>query len=296
MSMRDYRRQKRIPKRVAVIVGAIAAVAFVILYIYDMLFGLFIRPDEGECEFHFVDVGQGDCAMIITKDTTVVVDTGPQDHADSTERYIRRYTDTIDYLILTHPHEDHIGGSDELIESINVKNIIMSDATTDTVTYSNLLNAIEEADVNVIEAQSADKYSAGDIDITILAPNSEFTDYNDYSIVVKVEFGNTSTIITGDVEEHAERLILEKFESNVLETDILKLGHHGSYTSNTDDFLDVLSPEYAVITCGIDNEYGHPHIETLERLELHGIEYFRTDENGHIVFRSDGKALEVLHQ
>ncbi len=294
--MREYRRQKRIPKKVTAIVSSIAVVVFVILYVYDMLFGLFIGPDLGECEFHFVDVGQGDCAMIITEDATVVIDTGPQDHAKSTERYIRRYTDTIDYLILTHPHEDHIGGADEVIESVNVKNVIMSDAYTDTATFSTLLDAIETADINVIEAKTSDKYSVGDIDITILAPIGDFTDHNDYSIVAKVEYGKTSAIITGDVEQHAEGLIIDNFDESILNADILKLGHHGSYTSNSDGFLEVVSPNFAVITCGVDNEYGHPHIETLERLNKYGIDYYRTDENGHIVFRSNGKDLEVSHQ
>ena len=294
--MREYRRQKGIPKKVTTVISSIAVAIFVIFYVYDMLLGLFIGPDEGECEFHFIDVGQGDCAMIITEDTTVVVDTGPQDHAKSTERYISRYTDTIDYLILTHPHEDHIGGADELIESVTVKNIIMSDASTDTATFSTLLNAIEEDDINVIEAKSADKYSVGDIDITILAPIGDFTDHNDYSIVVKVEYGKTSAVITGDVEQHAEELIIDNFDERILNADILKLGHHGSYTSNSDGFLKAISPDYAVITCGVDNEYGHPHIETLDRLDKFGIDYFRTDQDGHIVFYSDGRDIKVSHQ
>lgn len=293
--MREYKKQKGIPKRVTVIISSILAAVFAILYVYDMLLGLFIGPDTGECEFHFVDVGQGDCAMIITEDTTVVIDAGPQDHAKSTERYISRYTDTIDYLILTHPHEDHIGGADELIESVIVKNIIMSDAYTDTATFSTLLDAIEAADINVIESESADVYSVGDIDITILAPIDDFTDHNDYSIVAKVEFGNTSAIITGDAEQHAEGLIINNFDGSVLNADILKLGHHGSYTSNSDEFLKIVSPRYAVITCGVDNEYGHPHIEILDKLEKFGIDYFRTDEDGHIVFRSNGIDLEVIN-
>lgn len=294
--MRDYRKHRGIPKKLTAIVSFVAVAVFIAFYVYDMLFGLISGPDTGECEFHFIDVGQGDCAMIITEEATVVIDTGPQDHAKSTEKYIKRYTDTIDYLILTHPHEDHIGGADELIESVIVKNVIMSDAYTDTVTFSNLLDAVEAADINVIEAKSTDKYRAGDIDITILAPIGDFTDHNDYSIVMKVEYGETSAIVTGDAEQHAEGLIIENFDDGLLSADILKLGHHGSYTSNSDGFLEIVSPQYAVITCGEDNEYGHPHTEILDKLDERGIDYFRTDEDGHIVFRSNGRDLEVSHQ
>ena len=282
-------------KTLSMTATAVVVVIFIVIYLLDSIFGLGSKQIDGECEFHFLNVGQGDCTMIITEDSVVVIDAGPDDHADSTQKYIKSYTDTIDYLILTHPHEDHIGGADEIIESMNVKNIIMSDASTDTGTFSSLLDVIEKSQINLIEAQAGDSYSTGEIYFTILAPIAEFTDLNDYSIVTKVEFGETSVIITGDVENHSEKLIAEEYAS-FLHADILQVGHHGSYTSNCEEFVSSVLPEYAVISCGKDNEYGHPHSETIERLEKYGIDYYRTDELGHIVFTSDGENVQYAGQ
>ena len=275
---------------------AIVVTVFVIIYILDSVFGLGNKKVTGECEFHFIDVGQGDATMIITEENVVLIDTGTQDHADSLLTYVKSYTDTIDYMILTHPHEDHIGGADEIIESILVKNIIMSDADSNTYTFTKLLDAIERENINLIEGVAGDSYTAGEIEFTILSPLTEFRDYNDYSLVTKVEFGNTSAIITGDVETHSERDMLEKYSFTTLKADIFQVGHHGSYTSNSTDFIKTIDPDYAVISCGIDNEYGHPHRETLEKLKKYDITYYRTDEVGSIVFFSDGKELEYKNQ
>jgi len=275
---------------------AIVVTVFVILYILDAVFGLGNADVSGKCEFHFIDVGQGDATMIITEDSAVLIDTGTQSHAERLATYVKSYTDKIDYMILTHPHEDHIGGADEIIESIYVENIIMSDADSDTYTFTKLLDAIEDANINLIQGIAGDSYTAGEIEFTILSPLEDFRDYNDYSLVTKVEFGNTSAIITGDVETHSEKDMVEKYGYNGLNADIFQVGHHGSYTSNSTEFIKCIDPEYAVISCGIDNEYGHPHRETLEKLERYDITCYRTDEMGTIVFSSDGKDLEYKGQ
>ncbi len=283
-------------KKISATTATIVIIIAVIFYILDAVGGLGNKDIEGNCEFHFIDVGQGDCTLIISEDAAIVIDAGPGDHADSTEKYIKSYTDTIDYLILTHPHEDHIGGADEIIESINVKNIIMSDASTDTATFTVLLDAVENSGANVIEAKSGDEYTAGDIVFTILSPVSDFTNYNDYSIVTKVEFGNTSAMITGDVEQHSEKLIIEKFKKGFLRSDIYQVSHHGSSTSNSSAFFSAISPKYAVIQCEDGNSYGHPHREIIKELENRNIEYYRTDKIGHVVFTSDGEKVEYKDQ
>ncbi len=274
--------------------SAVIVLVFIILYILDSQFGFGNKQVEGECEFHFIDVGQGDATMIISSDSTVVIDTGTGDHADSFAQYVKSYTDNVDYLILTHPHEDHIGGADELLELVHVDNVIMSDAYSETYTFTKILDAIEAADIPVIEAKAGDKYAAGEIEFTILAPLSEFTDYNDYSIVTKVEFGSSSVIVTGDVEHHSEKLMVERYGPSGLKADILQMGHHGSATSNHESFMECIAPEYAVISCGKDNEYGHPHRETLQKLRDFDITYYRTDKVGSIVFRTDGKNLSYV--
>lgn len=267
-----------------------------VLYLYETVYLGNDTSFGGGCEIHFLDVGQGDCTMIITEENTVVIDAGPNEFGKRAERYVSDYTDTVDYLILTHPHEDHIGGADELIESLDVKNVILSDATSDTVVFSTLLDTIENSSCNVIKANVGDEYRAGDIKLTILAPFFEFTDYNDYSIVTKVEYGNICAMVTGDAEKHSESEMVKRYGMLGLRADILKMGHHGSSTSNTIRFLDAVSPRYAVIQCGEGNVYGHPHRETLEKLKSRRISYYRTDLDGNVVFTTDGKEISVKNQ
>ncbi|MBQ4066308.1 MAG: MBL fold metallo-hydrolase [Clostridia bacterium] len=275
---------------------AVLIVIAVIFYIADVIINNESIALSGDCEFHFIDVGQGDSALIISEEGVVVIDAGPQDHAESTLEYIQSYTEEIDYLILTHPHEDHIGGADEIVSNLTVKNVIMSDAYSDTETIERLLDAIEKSGADVIEAKAGDEYTAGGIELTILSPVTEFADFNDYSVVTRVEYGETSAIITGDVEKNSEGIMVERYMRSLLRADIYQVSHHGSVTSNSEEFLDAVSPKYAVIQCGEDNSYGHPHKETVDKLEERGIEYFRTDERGHIVFITDGKELELKGQ
>ena len=287
------RRNKKPLNKLSAGTVAIIVIVFAILYVFDMVGSSNESVVTGECEFHFIDVGQGDSTLIMSEDGVVVIDAGPQDHADSTERYIKSYTDTIDYLILTHPHEDNIGGADELFDSIKINNVILSDAYTDTLTFNRLLDKIEQSGANVIEAKAGNSYNAGEIKFTILAPVSDFTNLNDYSVVTKVEFGNTSAMITGDVEHHSEKLMIEEHGAYNLRADIYQTSHHGSSTSNHDTFMDAVSPEFAVIQSEEGNSYGHPHRETIAKLEERNIPYYRTDKMGHIVFVSDGEEVKL---
>lgn len=281
-------------KGITAIGAAIIAIVMVVAYGFDIFGGGATKVAGGNCEFHFIDVGQGDCTLIVSKENTVIIDAGPNSCADETLKYISEYTDKIDYLILTHPHEDHIGGADEIIESIKVENIIMSDAASDTKTFSRLLDCIEESSANLIEGKAGESYTAGEISFRILAPLSEFTDMNDYSLVTRVEFGETSILVTGDAEKHSEDLIVAEYTRGELRSNILRLAHHASNTSNTMELMEIVSPEYAVISCGTGNTYGHPHREVIQKLEEADIEYFRTDKDSHTVFRSDGISIEYI--
>ena len=282
--------------KISIAVSLAVLIISSVLYLYEVVCLGNDTSFSGDCEMHFVDVGQGDCTLIITEDNAVLIDAGPNEYADRAERYVSSYTDTIDYFILTHPHEDHIGGADEILRSVRVENVILSDASSDTLAFTRMLDAIEESGCNVIEASVNDTFTAGDIKLTILSPMGNFTDYNDYSIVTRVDYGKTSAIITGDVEHNSESLMVSRYGMFGLDADILQIAHHGSSTSNSEAFIDAVSPEFAVIQCGEGNTYGHPHRETLKKLNDRNISYYRTDEDGNVVFVSDGREVTLKGQ
>ncbi len=249
---------------------------------------------DSKYSYHFIDVGQGDCTLILSDEASVVVDSGPGDHTHTTVEYIKQFTDEIDAMILTHPHEDHIGAADVIIEDIGVKTVIMPDASSETACFEKLLDTIEENDCSVEEGKAGERFSFGDIDIELYAPNSEsYSDTNNYSIVAKVITGNVSAVITGDAESASEKEILTNFPAYKLDADILKVGHHGSSTSTTSEFLEAVSPEYAMISCGEGNSYGHPHDSLISLLENYSIDYYRTDTMGTVVCYSDGEKTAV---
>ncbi len=244
--------------------------------------------------YHFIDVGQGDCSMILSEDVSIVVDTGPGDHRYTTVEYIKQFTDEIDVLILTHPHEDHIGAAADIINNIGVQTVIMPDVSTETVCFEKLLDAIEENNCQVKEGKAGESFEFGGIQIDLFAPSSpDYNDLNNCSIVAKITTDDISTVITGDAENSSENEILENYPSYMLDADILKVGHHGSSTSTSTDFLDAVSPKYAMISCGEGNSYGHPHRETISLFQNLNIQYFRTDTMGTIVCYSDGEKLAI---
>lgn len=250
---------------------------------------------EGEMQVHFLDVGQGDCALIVADGCTILIDASYKKNSvtEGIIDYIKNLGITeIDYFILTHPHADHIGGAPEIIEEFTIKNALMPDCVTDTAIFEATLDAIENSSLNLIEAVSGDSYQVGDVTFKILAPNNETgKNLNNYSIVLKLSFGSTSVMFTGDAEEESEEKILSIYPSELLDSDILKMGHHGSSTSSTREFLEAVSPDVAIMSLGEGNSYKHPHKETLDKLEDLNIPYYRTDLHGTVVFVSDGETF-----
>lgn len=279
-------------KKVAILWGMAALFVLVAGVLYFFLLGA-KEPLRAPCEIHFIDVGQGDCTLLRTENAAVVVDAGPSEAWKDTVRYIKAYTNTIDYLILTHPHGDHIGGAAEIVSQLRVKNVILTDAENDIASFIRLQEALEKREVNVITAVPGSTYTVDALNLMLLAPLAPLTDpeeLNEYSIVTRAEYGGVSFLLTGDAENDSEELMLEKYGS-ALHADILKLAHHGSRTSSGAPFLTVVSPQFAIVSCGRDNEFGHPHTETLERAAALDIPVLRTDELGSIVFATDGAAL-----
>lgn len=280
----------------------------VIIFILGLIFGnRVIEPAvntettgglvDGKPAFHFVDVGQGDCTLITYNGDAVLVDAGPVSSGDVAAEYVSMYTDEIEYFILTHPHEDHMGGAADILESIEVKNIIMPEREVGTKFYQNAMRVIEEKDINVIYSEAHAVYDTGNIRITIIdsvIPGED--DLNNISIVARIDAGSTSIMMTGDAEVEEEMQIVENYTSivgsalydkSILDCDILKVGHHGSNTSTTSEFLDLVTPGVCVISCGVGNSYGHPHEETLELLESYNVKLYRTDQSGTVVLSGE---------
>ena len=252
---------------------------------------------DGEIVVHFIDVGQGDAELIMTSDgKTVLIDSGTPESRTVLTGYLKEQgVKKIDYFVLTHPHADHIGGAAAVLDAFDVVNVIMTDSPTTISTYKKVLQKIDEKDCGVIFAEAGKEYSLGEAKITILGPVSDYSDdLNNTSIVLRLTYGRTAFMFTGDAEKKAEQDMLTKFPASYFRADVLKLGHHGSSNSTSDGWFFAVSPEYAVISCGRNNDYGHPHREILSLLKKNGTTYFRTDTDGSIVMSSDGESVKII--
>jgi len=242
---------------------------------------------------HFIDVGQGDSQFLqLPNGQTMLIDAGTNEKASEVVSYLNRLgVKTIDYLIATHPHEDHIGGMDEVINHFEIGNIYMPQVTHNTKSFESVLKAIKAKGKKITAGKAGlTILDQEGLKISFLAPcGQKYEDLNNWSIVTRVEFGNTSFLFTGDAEELSESEILESGQA--VSADVLKVGHHGSRSSTSTSFLKAVAPKYAVISAGKDNSYGHPHEETLKKLKQKNITVYRTDINGTIILFSDGRQI-----
>jgi beta-lactamase superfamily II metal-dependent hydrolase len=239
---------------------------------------------------YYLDIGQGDCTLITQGSHAMMVDAGDNDQGTRIQSYLN-YLDIerFDYLILTHPDADHIGGADVVIYKFDVASILMPDQSADTRTYDDVLQAMKSKNYTAVCPQVGDTYAFGDASFTILSPVRSYSDTNNNSIVIRLTYGKNTFLFTGDAEEQAEADMISGGMD--LQADVLKAGHHGSSTSTSNEFLDAVSPSFAVISCGQDNKYGHPHAETLNKFRQRGIAVYRTDEQGTITATSDGRNI-----
>ncbi|NLC69286.1 MAG: MBL fold metallo-hydrolase [Clostridiaceae bacterium] len=251
------------------------------------------KETPGTLVIHFIDVGQADSILINTGSAAMLIDAGNNADAELVVNYIKEQgIKEFEYIIATHPHEDHIGGLDAVINTFDVKKIIMPKAQSSTRTFEDLLIAISNKGLKITSPAVGTRYSLGEAEFTILAPNSQsYGDTNDYSVVIKILFDKTTFLLTGDAGVVSEREMLSKgFD---LKSDLLKVAHHGSRYSNSAEFLKAVSPTNAIISVGKDNPYGHPAPETIERLVKAGVQVYRTDESGTIVVTSDGETIKI---
>ena len=248
-------------------------------------------PSGSTLEVHYIDVGQGDSILIVQGDHSMLIDAGDNSSGTKVQSYLQANNiDTLDYCVGTHPDSDHIGGLDVILYKFDCKAVWMPDCSKDTNTYRDVISAINSKNYKITNPVPGDTYPLGDARITILAPVKDYgEDANNNSIAMKIEYGENSFLFTGDCEEEAEADMLASGMD--VSAQVMKAGHHGSNTSNTEEFLEAVAPEYFVISCGEGNDYGHPRAEVLNRLRAMGISVFRTDEQGTIVAVSDGEEI-----
>lgn len=240
---------------------------------------------------HFMDVGQGDGIFIeLPSGKCMLIDAGESNQAGKIIDYIHNLGyDSIDYMVATHPHSDHIGGMADVISAIPVKNAYISPASNVTIQYTNMLAALVDCGTEAEKVKAGYIISDDDVKIEVVAPKTDtFDNFNDASVVILLTYKDNKFLFTGDAEKSEE----DGIWSNI-KCDVLKIGHHGSVSSTSANFLKKTEPTYAVISCAVGNYYGHPHKEVTDRLKSARVKLFRTDLQGDIVFTSDGNNIEV---
>ncbi|EIW6613187.1 MBL fold metallo-hydrolase [Clostridium perfringens] len=250
-------------------------------------------PKDSKLMISYMDVGQGDASYIKVNGNDILIDAGPRSNSkELLEQLKAKNIDDFELVIATHPHEDHIGGMVDVFKEYEVKAFYSPKITHTTKTYENLVKAVKDEGLKTKELKGGMVIDLGEgAKFEVFTPQkSEYEELNDYSPIMKLSFGDTSYLFTGDAEKLAEEEALAKYK-NSLDSDVIKFGHHGSSSSSSNAFIEAVSPKYGIISCAKDNKYGHPHRETLDIIKKYNIKTFRTDTDGEIILTSDGKSI-----
>jgi len=248
--------------------------------------------EESKLIIHVIDVGQGESILLQAGESVVLIDAGERNKGQTVVDYLtKQNVKQLDLFISTHPHSDHIGGATEVLKNFEVKQIIDSGKVHTSQTYINYLTYIDEKNIPFDIAANQSIKLNPDVVLNIIGPTKEYADINDNSVIVKVTVGKQAVLLTGDMEEAAERDLMAV--NNVAST-VLKVGHHGSKTSTSKDFLAAVKPKLALISVGQDNSYGHPSSETLDILQSMGVAVYRTDLHGSIKVLMGSQDYEVV--
>lgn len=241
-------------------------------------------------EITYLDVGQADSTLIEYKDKNILIDAGNNGDGELLVDYFKSLNiDKFDYVIATHPHEDHIGGMDDIISNFKIDNFFAPAVEQSQKTYKDMINALKKNDVDLITPREDAEYKLDELNFKVLSIDNNKEEINNDSIVIKLNYLNNSFLFMGDLEKEKELEILDKD----LNSDVLKVGHHGSKYSSSAQFLVKVKPKYAIISAGKNNKYNHPDNITIEKLEYLNTEIHQTKDEGSIKITSDGSNITI---
>ncbi|WP_438312040.1 MBL fold metallo-hydrolase [Sporosarcina sp. FA9] len=263
---------------------------------YEKVEVLTLDPLLSKMTVHYIDVGQGDATLLEFNDGNeeykILIDTGNWNSSDVVSYLHAHDIKDIDIIAITHPHADHIGQLDQVINEFNVEEVWMNGEIANSQIFSASITAIETNDVDYYEPQVDDVFDIGPVEVSVLHPNTLLRSTNDNSLVLRIQYGEIIFLFTGDAERQAENEMVSIGVN--LKAHVLQVGHHGSSTSSTERFLQAVEPEVAIYSAGAGNSYGHPNLEAIDRIEASGAHLYGTDVHGTILVETDGKTYTVL--
>lgn len=252
-----------------------------------------VMSEDALCRIYFLDVGQGDCTLIRTRGGDILIDAGPESAQDALCLRLKQLgVKEIALAVFTHPDEDHVGGADGVLNQVSVKEVWLPVREMDNPSAARMEQAIEDSGANRKNVKAGEVLTVGDVVVATLAPLGDATnDPNDNSIVLRITCGEIGMLFMGDASVKVEKKLIETYAKGHISAQLYKVGHHGSSTSNTEDFLDIVNPTYAVICSSIDNSYGHPHGVVVERLQNIGATVLMTATDGEVVLECNKSAI-----
>ena len=250
-----------------------------------------INTVTSDLQIYYFDVGQADSILILNNDTSMLIDAGNNADGPLLVDYIKNKLkiNKIDIVVGTHPHEDHIGGIDDIINNFDIGDVYLPEVITTTKTFEDMITAIENKDLAISVPEIGEKFKLGEADFEIIYTGTNDKDLNATSIIINMLYGEKSYLFTGDTTEEVEATILNKN----IDIDVLKVAHHGSRYSSSYEFLNIATPDYAIVSVGEENSYEHPHIEAINRIKKHTNNIYMTKDVGTIHLTSDGKNIDI---